>query len=428
MQRAGGAARPRLSHAAVSEWDRRIVRFLLEAVGSPPLKVILWDGKEVGGLSGETIARMWVRDRRTLLKLLVDPSFQFGEAYSSGAVVVDGDLVGLLASLERSLRHGVSATFLGRLVSRWLHRARRSEPAAARENIHHHYDIGNDFYRLWLDDQLVYTCAYFASPEQSLEDAQVAKFDHVCRKLELQPGQQVVEAGCGWGGLALHMARHYGVAVRAYNLSHEQIVYARARAEREGLSGRVEFVEDDWRNINGEYDVFVSVGMLEHVGRTNYRLLGDVIDGCLRPWGRGLIHSIGRNHPQPLDPWIRRRIFPGAYPPALGEMMEIFEANNFSVLDVENLRLHYAETLRQWMERYESAVPTIARMFDERFVRMWRLYLAGSIAAFEAGGLQLFQIVFARGDDNQVPWTREFLYRPEPTVVGRSADGNGSRT
>ena len=275
--------------------------------------------------------------------------------------------------------------------------------ARSRENVHHHYDIGNDFYRLWLDEQLAYTCAYFPEPGVSLEAAQIAKFDHVCRKVWLQPGETVVEAGCGWGALALHMARHYQVNVRAYNISHEQIVYARERAKAEGLSDRVEFVEDDWRHIAGRYDVFVSIGMLEHVGPSNYRRLGEVIHRVLTDRGRGIIHSIGRNKPAPVDLWIERRIFPGSYPPSLAEMMQILEPREFSVLDVENLRLHYAQTLRHWLGRFEGAAEQVTKMFDQRFVRMWRLYLAGSIAAFEGGSLQLFQVVFARGKVNDMP-------------------------
>jgi cyclopropane-fatty-acyl-phospholipid synthase len=276
--------------------------------------------------------------------------------------------------------------------------------------VHHHYDIGNDFYRLWLDERMQYTCAYYADPAFTLEEAQVCKLDHVCRKLQLRPGEKVLEAGCGWGGLALHLAERYGVSVRAFNLSHEQVAYARDRARAAGLGQRVEFVEDDYRSATGTYDAFVSVGMLEHVGRENYGELGRVIDRCLTPVGRGLIHSIGRNAPRPLDPWITRRIFPGAYAPALSEMMSIFEPFALSVLDVENLRLHYARTLEHWLERFEHHVPRVAAMFDDRFVRMWRMYLAGSVAAFKTGALQLFQIVFARESNNDVPWTRRHMY------------------
>jgi cyclopropane-fatty-acyl-phospholipid synthase len=221
----------------------------------------------------------------------------------------------------------------------------------------------------------------------------------------------VVEAGCGWGGLARHMARHYGVTVRSYNISSEQIRYARDKARAQGLDGRVEYVEDDYRNIAGKYDVFVSVGMLEHVGRSNYRVLGRVIDRCLGAQGRGLIHSIGRNRPAPMNAWIEKRIFPGAYPPTLGEMTEIFEPYRLSVLDVENLRLHYAQTLTHWLERFERDVFAIEKTYDKVFVRAWRLYLAGSIASFTTGHLQLFQVAFTRERDNDLPSSRVHLYR-----------------
>jgi cyclopropane-fatty-acyl-phospholipid synthase len=220
----------------------------------------------------------------------------------------------------------------------------------------------------------------------------------------------VVEAGCGWGTLALHMARNFGVRVRAFNISHEQVAYARERAAREGLTGSVEYVEDDYRNIQGPYDAFVSVGMLEHVGVSNYPTLGQVARRALNGRGRGLIHSIGRNFPAPLQPWIEKRIFPGAYPPALSEMSRIFEPWNLAILDIENLRLHYARTLHHWMALFERASERVRTMFDEKFVRMWRLYLAGSEAAFTTGTLQLFQVVFAPGESNDIPLTRAYLY------------------
>jgi len=236
---------------------------------------------------------------------------------------------------------------------------------------------------------------------------------HVCRKLGLRPGETVVEAGCGWGALALHMAKHHGVRVRAYNVATEQIRWARERAEREGLSDRVQFLDEDYRGIDGRCDAFVSVGMLEHVGRANYRELGRVIERTLdRTHGRGLLHFIGRDRPLPLDSWIRRRIFPGAYAPTLDEAFRgVLGPARMSVLDVENLRPHYALTLKHWRERYERALADGRVAFDERFRRTWRLYLAGSEATFRTGWLQLFQVVFAPSGSNAVPWTRASLYR-----------------
>ena len=211
----------------------------------------------------------------------------------------------------------------------------------------------------------------------------------------------------------------YGVKVRAFNISHEQVIYARERARQEGLDGNIEYIEDDYRAITGQYDAFVSVGMLEHVGKSRYADLGAVINRVLRPGGRGLLHSIGRDRPMPMNAWIARHIFPGAYPPALVEMLEVLEPGGFSVLDVENLRLHYIRTLEHWLDNYEGALDTVREIFDEVFVRTWRLYLAGSIAAFRTGSLQLFQVSFARAGKNDLPWTRAALYRNPPSEGSR---------
>jgi len=386
--------------------DRRLLSRLRAFLGDPPLEFALRAGTRVGPAT--PIGRVTFASRATLFSILTDPWLRFGDAYSEGDVTVEGDMVSVLEAVNRS-SDGMHRGAGSRLYSA-LRRPHRNTLGGSRDNIHHHYDIGNEFYSLWLGRTMAYTCAYYPTPTATLDEAQTAKMDHVCHKLYLKPGDSVVEAGCGWGTLALHMAGRYGVRVRAYNISHEQVVYARERAKREGLSGSVEYVEDDYRNIDGHYDAFVSVGMLEHVGVDNYTALGGIAQRCLGGRGRGLIHSIGRNDPGPLQPWIEKRIFPGARAPSLGEMARIFEPWNLSVLDVENLRLHYAQTLRHWLALYEGAVERVRAMFDEKFVRMWRLYLCGSVAAFSTGGLQLFQVVFAPGESNDIPWTRAHLY------------------
>ena len=384
--------------------ERGLVRRLLSALGNPPIALVLWNGEPIGHAAPQ--ARVRIRDRRTFWQLLVNIYLNFGDAFCDGRVEVEGDLLAFLEMIYRAedsqTSRGPAAT-----LAEWLRRPRANTPDRARSNIHHHYDIGDDFYRLWLDRELVYTCAFFPTPEASLEEAQTAKMDLVCRKLWLKPGETVVEAGCGWGSLALHMARNYGVNVKAYNVSREQIRTARNRAKALGLDGRVEFIEDDYRTISGQFDAFVSVGMLEHVGLQNYRQLGDVIHGCLRPGGRGMLHSIGRDYACALNTWIERRIFPGAYAPTLREMTEVLEPHWFSVLDVENLRLHYALTLQHWLQRFEGSAAHVEEMFDAAFVRAWRLYLAGSLAAFRTGSLQLFQVVFARHGSNEIPWVRQ---------------------
>jgi cyclopropane-fatty-acyl-phospholipid synthase len=399
--------------ARVIGLDRWLVQKMLQVAGNPPLRICLWDGREVISCA-EPVATLTIHDRAALLKLIIDSELHFGDLYSSGRVEVDGDLVRFLEVVYASIRDSDKAGLLRGFIIWWGHRKIANSPSKARDNIYHHYDIGNPFYEMWLDQEVMqYTCAYFYDPDISLEEAQLAKLHHVCRKLQLKAGDTVVEAGCGWGGLARFMARHYGVNVKAYNISHEQVKFAREKAEEEGLSQQVEYVEDDYRNIEGQYDVFVSVGMLEHVGTRDYRVLGDVINRCLKPEGRALIHTIGRNKAGPMNAWIERRIFPGAYPPTLRQMMDIFQPNQFSVLDVENLRLHYAKTLEHWLQRYDQHVDAVEEMMDAAFVRAWRLYLAGSLAAFTIGELQLFQVVFTRAKNNLLPWSRACLYSEE---------------
>ncbi len=396
--------------SAVTATDRWLAQRLMAATGNPPFKLTLWNGESVYTPQSSPVANVILRDRRALLGLVFAPHFYFGDAYSTGRIEVEGDLVECLKAGYRALEVKYPPGSLKRETRNWLRRPRSTGLRSARRNIHHHYDLGNEFYRLWLDDRLVYTCAYYDPPEATLEQAQVAKMDHVCRKLQLKPGQEVVEAGCGWGTLALHMARHYGVRVWAFNISNEQIRHAREQAKREGLDDRVDFIEDDYRNISGQCDAFVSVGMLEHVGTDHYETLGAVLRRSLKVGGRGLSHSFGRNRPQPNNPWIERRIFPGSRPPSLSEMMRIFEPYSFSVLDVENLRLHYERTCGDWLTRFDKVSDQVAQMYDAAFVRAWRLYLAGSVAAFSTGSLQLFQVVFAHATDNSVPLTRRHVY------------------
>jgi len=394
----------------VSSLDRWMARKLLDLLDEPPLVLVLWNGEEIVS-PGKPVARVLIHDNEALSQLLINPALHFGDLYSVGRIEIDGDLVAFLETAYTAAATSPKYQKLKTAQTRLFNRPHANRISDSRDNIHHHYDIGNDFYELWLDGEAMqYTCAYFPSADLTLEQAQRAKMDHVCRKLWLKPGDRVVEAGSGWGGFARHMAKHYGVRVTSYNISHQQVIYAREKAKAEGLDDKVEYIEDDYRLIAGEYDVFVSIGMLEHVGREHYGELGDVMDRCLTPGGRGLIHSIGRNKPELMNAWIEKRIFPGAYPPTLREMMDIFEEHEFSVLDVENLRLHYARTLGLWRERLNMHAAEIEKSYDKAFLRAWQLYLAGSIAGFNTGSLQLFQVVFTRGTNNDIPWSRAHLY------------------
>jgi cyclopropane-fatty-acyl-phospholipid synthase len=403
-----GFNEPATSRHEPSSLDRWLVGQIVSRLGPSPVRIELWDEPDVAPRDG--VVRMRILDRKALWQLLVNPDLHFGDLYSAGRIQVRGDLLTLL--LE-AYRYTAENTAIGQVLAR----GRKLAPDLhdSKRNIHHHYDLGNEFYKLWLDrEALQYTCAYYADPAMTIEQAQQAKMHHVCRKLQLKPGERVVEAGGGWGGFALFMAKNYGARVRSFNISKEQIAHSRDWAKQLGLDGQVEFIEDDYRNLTGTYDAFVSIGMLEHVGKGNYKDLGALMSRALTPEGRGLVHSIGRDQPALMNAWIDKRIFPGAYPPTLREMMDMFEPNKLSVLDVENIRLHYAKTLEGWLERYEENVEAVRAMFDETFVRAWRLYLVGSIAAFLAGRLQLFQVLYARSGAKSVPWTRAHVYRDHP--------------
>jgi cyclopropane-fatty-acyl-phospholipid synthase len=391
--------------------ERWLLQQIFKAIGPAPLRFSFKDGEELSPPGVSPVATIVFRDRRTLAQMIVDPEIAFGEAYADGRVEVEGNLTEALEAVYRSWPSGRADTsWYQRLTSGWMEWRQANSLRGSRHNIHSHYDLGNDFYKLWLDSRMVYTCAYFPTPAATLEEAQEAKLDYICRKLQLQPGERVVEAGCGWGALALHMAQHYGVTVKAFNISRQQIAYARLQAAEAGLGDKVEFVEEDWRNISGRFDAFVSVGMLEHISIADYPLLAETIHRSIGDSGRGLLHFIGRSYKGPFSRWIRKRIFPGAYAPTLAEAMNVLQPHHYAVSDVENLRPHYARTLEHWLERFDKSAQQISEMYDPWFQRAWRLYLAGSIAAFRIGTLQLFQICFTGSKSQPAPWTRAHLY------------------
>jgi cyclopropane-fatty-acyl-phospholipid synthase len=395
---ANAAGRP--ASASTTAIDRWVAARLQDWLAPAAIRVQLWNGwSPAARLQPEAVGTVVFTDRGALVKVTLEPDLQFGEMYMAGRADVCGPLVDVLAALGR-LPDSERLSLRDRLALAW---PRANDLLTARRNVHHHYDLGNDFYALWLDREMAYTCAYFPTERATLEEAQIAKFDLVCRKLRLRAGERVIEAGCGWGALALHMAREYGVVVKAFNISTEQIRHARERAEHEGLADRVEFIEDDYRNVAGQFDAFVSVGMLEHVGATHYPSLASVVRRVLPAHGRGLLHFIGRDAPRPLNAWIRHRIFPGAYPPALTEVGDlVLRPAGMDVHHIENLRPHYARTLDHWRQRYEAARPRVEQQFGSAFARAWHLYLAGSQAGFITGSLQLYQVVFAPPASDQM--------------------------
>ncbi len=393
--------------------SQRVIDTLLK--DSPiPVEISYWNNTTKKYGEGTPLARVSFKTKASARRLFKGLPLGFGEGYMNGEIEVEGDLQQLLAAAARMPSGGSLGAFFTNLSELAASFRNRNTFAGSRRNITHHYDISNDFYRLWLDENLQYTCSYFTDPCGSLDTSQREKMDYVCRKADLKKGETVIETGCGWGGLAVFAAKNYGVTVKAYNISKEQIGYARRLAEEAEVDRLVTFLEEDYRKAEGVFDKFISIGMLEHVGPDNYRTFVDVIGRTLKKGGRGVVHFIGKVTPKRGDAWIAKYIFPGGYTPALSEVLVPFEKAGFFVRDVENLRLHYARTLDLWAQRFESNLDVVREKFDERFIRMWRLYLNSSSVAFKWGGLALYQVIFSNGEDNREELTREYLYTKEP--------------
>lgn len=280
-------------------------------------------------------------------------------------------------------------------------------------NISYHYDLGDDFYALFLDTTMTYSCGYFHTETDSLEQAQLNKYEHICRKLALQPGEKLVDIGCGWGGMLIYAAQNYGISGLGNTLSLNQYESAKTRIKELGLQDRIEVVLADYRQISGEFDKFVSIGMFEHVGKAFISEYMRAVANLLKRGGTGMLHTIGKDAESPSDAWILKYIFPGGYIPNLTEIVDEMGRAGFSILDVENLRFHYGHTLDQWANSYEKNLEKVRGMFDESFVRMWRLYLHASSAGFKYGSSCLFQILFSKGLNNELPLTRKHLYRDD---------------
>ena len=349
--------------------------------------------------------------------IAVDPQSGLGDAYMNGQLLFDqGDIWDLLELGGRNL-HDRSDQRRGPRKIAMLAARRRlqqwNDRAAAKSNVAHHYDISNDLYRRFLDADMQYSCAYYARPGMTLEEAQAAKKTHIAAKLQLEPGLKVLDIGCGWGGMALELAGRYGVEVLGVTLSEEQLSLARERAEAAGLAGRAQFELIDYRDLHGQFDRIVSVGMFEHVGVPNYRAYFGKIRELLTPEGVALVHTIGRRGPPSLtNAWIRKNIFPGGYIPSLSETSAAIEQTGLWITDIEFLRLHYAETLKAWRERFRAEWQAVARMYDERFCRMWEYYLASSELGFRAGGDMNMQIQLTRSVE-ALPLTRDYMFEAE---------------
>lgn len=388
---------------------KNIAQMMHQADPTACFAIEFWDGDAIGfGSFPEVILRL--KTERSTKKIIRKGFLGFGEAYMEGELDIEKDI-------PKLLRLGFAVNFNEYCLSFWqkiqvviFSLLNSSTLRRAPKNISFHYDRGNEFYELYLDKTMTYSCAYFSKPDDSLEQAQLNKYEHISRKLLLKPDESLLDIGCGWGGMLIYAARNYGITGVGITLSKNQFEYANHKIEELGLQNQLKVLYQDYRKLGDKYDKIVSIGMMEHVGKKFIPTFIQKVSDLLKSEGLALLHTIGKDTPSEEDPWTFNYIFPGHYIPTLHEIVKEMGKTGFSILDIENLRLHYAKTLEKWAENFEENLEKIRGMFDETFVRQWRLFLNSTAAGFKYGDSRLFQILVSKGLDNTLPVTRAHVY------------------
>jgi cyclopropane-fatty-acyl-phospholipid synthase len=406
---------------------RTILRGSLELVDAEGTVYSLGDG------TGQPV-RVRFTSRAAEFAVFLDPEMKLGEEYVNGGYVVEkGTVFDFLSLLLLNVGEG-GRTWWTKLPGALRNALRRfadnNGPARARRNVHAHYDLDGRLYNLFLDSDLQYSCAYFAPGVETLDEAQVAKKKHIAAKLDLKPGQRVLDIGSGWGGLAIYLAERYDVDVTGVTLSDEQYRVSNERAKQRGLTDQVRFLLKDYRALREKFDRIVSVGMFEHVGHPRYREFFRHLDELMRPDGVALLHTIAKyTGPGPINAWIQRYIFPGAWLPTLSELAPVIEKQHLWLTDLEVLRLHYAETLAAWNRNFQARRAEAAAIYDERFCRLWEFYLQLCEVAFRGMTLCVFQMQLTKGI-GVLPITRDYMFEAErePAAVVDLRSIAGSKT
>ncbi|XZK26091.1 class I SAM-dependent methyltransferase [Clostridium perfringens] len=391
------------------EINKNIVKSIAEHLSDRPFDLEYWDGEIIKYGEGEPEFKLIIKNFPSKKELLSDPSVALGEAYMKGDIDIEGDLQKFFESIIRNKDSFMNKNTVFRLASK----IKAPSLIKSKKDIAHHYDIGNDFYSLWLDKTMSYSCGYFKNPTDTLYDAQMNKIHHILKKLNLKEGQHLLDIGCGWGYLIIEAAKLYKVNALGITLSEEQFKKAKERIKQEGLEDLVDVQLMDYRNLeksNLEFDRIVSVGMAEHVGHANLPLFFKNVDSVLKESGLFLLHNITNLVETEGNKWITTYIFPGGYLPTLREELNIAADINFRTLDVESLRLHYMKTLEEWCKNFMNHLDEERDMFDDEFLRMWHLYLATCAAAFHYWDIDIHQILFSKGINNTLPMTRKYLY------------------
>ena len=389
--------------------DKIFIKSFLHTFKDESFCVKFWDGDEVKVGENEPLFKIILKKPIPKKDILTSTTLAFGEAYMNGDLEVEGDFL-LMLNTVLKYKEKFTTDFRGlpKIFSNLTSTKKQ------KEEVTYHYDIGNDFYKLWLDDTLSYSCAYFKNENESLGEAQLNKIHHLLKKLNLREGITLLDIGCGWGALLIEAAKLYKIKGLGITLSEEQFKAFKERIEKENLQDYLQVKLMDYRELEKSgllFDRVVSVGMLEHVGRSNYDLFMKCVSKVLKKEGVFVLHYISGLYESEGDAWIKKYIFPGGVIPTLREIISLSADYRFYTVDVESLRMHYYKTLLKWADNFEKNTDKVREMFDEKFVRMWRMYLYSCAACFYTGVIDLHQIVFTKGVNNSLPLTREYLYK-----------------
>ena len=385
--------------------DKIFIKSFLHTFKDESFCVKFWDGDEVKVGENEPLFKIILKKPIPKKDILTSTTLAFGEAYMNGDLEVEGDF-SLMLNTVLKYKDKFTTDFKGL--------PNLTSTKKQKEEVTYHYDIGNDFYKLWLDDTLSYSCAYFKNENESLGEAQLNKIHHLLKKLNLREGITLLDIGCGWGALLIEAAKLYKIKGLGITLSEEQFKAFKERIEKENLQDYLQVKLMDYRELEKSgllFDRVVSVGMLEHVGRSNYDLFMKCVSKVLKKEGVFVLHYISGLYESEGDAWIKKYIFPGGVIPTLREIISLSADYRFYTVDVESLRMHYYKTLLKWADNFEKNTDKVREMFDEKFVRMWRMYLYSCAACFYTGVIDLHQIVFTKGVNNSLPLTREYLYK-----------------
>ncbi|KNZ40403.1 SAM-dependent methyltransferase [Acetobacterium bakii] len=385
--------------------NKTVYKTILKKAFVVPFQIKFWDGEVVKYGEGQSEFTFIFNTPLAVSEIQKNPSMALGEAYMKNDIDLDGDLQKVIEYLynnRKSLLHGPAK---GKFL-------KNNNIIKSKDNVHHHYDIGNDFYELWLDDSMTYSCGYFQSPDDNLNNAQKSKNAYILKKLNLKKGQTLLDIGCGWGELILTAAKDYEVKCTGITLSKEQFLKVSERIRAEKLDDLVEIELLDYRELkNKSFDRVVSVGMVEHVGKDCLSEYFCTVNRLLNEEGVSLLHCITGFSGTAIDSWIDKYIFPGGYLPTVKELISYMANEKFHLIDAESLRAHYVKTLEHWANNFEKALPKIISTRDETFARMWRLYLNGCAASFNCGNIDVHQLLFTKGINNELPLTRDYLYQ-----------------